>query len=102
MPLVVMCGIPGSGKTTRALALKAALEDRHKCRVVLVNEESLGLKKEAAYMGTIYSSIKKRIRKRSPEVKFETEKNLNNETVVILDSMNYIKGYRYQMYCSAR
>lgn len=36
------------------------------------------------------------------QLKFETEKNLNNETVVILDSMNYIKGYRYQMYCSAR
>lgn len=34
--------------------------------------------------------------------KFEAEKNLNIETVVIVDSMNYIKGYRYQMYCIAR
>jgi len=91
-----MCGIPGSGKTTRALALKAALEDRHKCRVVLVNEESLGLKKEAAYMEKDQEKITR------GQLKFETEKSLNNETVVILDSMNYIKGYRYQMYCSAR
>ena len=36
------------------------------------------------------------------QLKFETEKNLNADTVVILDSMNYIKGYRYQMYCIAR
>lgn len=38
MPLVIMCGIPSSGKTTRAMALKAALEERHKCKVVLINE----------------------------------------------------------------
>ena len=78
--MVVMCGIPVSGKTTRALALKAALEDRHKCRVVLVNEESLGLKKEAAYMGTIYSSIKKRIRKRSPEVSSNSKQRRTSTT----------------------
>lgn len=65
MPLVIMCGIPGSGKTTRALALKAALEQRHGSKVVLVNEESLGLKKEVAYAGTSITT-KIRTRKRSP------------------------------------
>lgn len=35
-------------------------------------------------------------------IKFEVEKNLVGNTVVIVDSLNFIKGYRYQMYCIAR
>lgn len=30
------------------------------------------------------------------------EKNLIGDAVVIVDSLNYIKGYRYQLYCVAR
>lgn len=30
------------------------------------------------------------------------EKNLVGNNIVIADSLNYIKGYRYQMYCIAR
>jgi len=29
-------------------------------------------------------------------------RNLGPESVVICDSLNYIKGFRYQMYCAAR
>lgn len=29
-------------------------------------------------------------------------RNMNPETIVICDSSNYIKGFRYQMYCAAR
>ena len=35
-------------------------------------------------------------------LKFEVEKRLLGKTVVIIDSLNYIKGYRYQMFCIAR
>jgi protein KTI12 len=28
--------------------------------------------------------------------------NLTTEKIVIVDSLNYIKGYRYELYCSAR
>ncbi len=38
MPLVVMVGIPGSGKTTRARNLEQYLVETHKAKVVLVNE----------------------------------------------------------------
>lgn len=34
--------------------------------------------------------------------KFEVERNLIGKNVVICDTLNYIKGYRYQMYCIAR
>ena len=36
------------------------------------------------------------------KIKFEVEKNLLDGVVVIADSLNYIKGYRYQMFCIAR
>lgn len=36
------------------------------------------------------------------KIKFEVEKNLVNGVIVIADSLNYIKGYRYQMFCIAR
>lgn len=35
-------------------------------------------------------------------LKSNVEKNLDQSRVVILDSMNYIKGYRYELYCLAR
>ncbi len=57
MPLVLFCGIPSSGKTTRALELKKYLEDQHKCYVVLLNEESLSLDKKEGYKGIIQSIL---------------------------------------------
>ena len=29
-------------------------------------------------------------------------RSLGSNTIVIVDGMNYIKGFRYQMYCAAR
>lgn len=52
MPLVVVCGIPGSGKTKRATELANHLTQTHKCHVVLINEESLGIDKNEGYKGT--------------------------------------------------
>lgn len=30
------------------------------------------------------------------------QRHLGNDRIVIVDSLNYIKGFRYQMYCAAR
>ena len=35
-------------------------------------------------------------------LKSNVEKYVDQSRVVILDSMNYIKGYRYELYCLAR
>ena len=37
MPLVVMCGVPGSGKTKRAREIAQYLAEKHKQKVVIVN-----------------------------------------------------------------
>ena len=30
------------------------------------------------------------------------QRQMAQDTILILDAMNYIKGFRYQMYCAAR
>jgi tRNA uridine 5-carbamoylmethylation protein Kti12 len=45
MPLVLMVGIPCSGKTTRALEIAKYIVDNSKVEVQIINEEFLGLSK---------------------------------------------------------
>ena len=52
MPLIVMVGIPSSGKTTRALEIKEYFELEHKRTVVLLNEENLNMDKNKFYKGS--------------------------------------------------
>ena len=96
MPLVLFCGIPSSGKTKRALELRKYLEDKYKCNVVLINEENLNIKKNESYKDNTSEKMVRSF------LRSNVEKNLNEQTVVILDSMNYIKGYRYELFCQAR
>uniref|UniRef100_A0A7S4GJJ3 Protein KTI12 homolog n=1 Tax=Eutreptiella gymnastica TaxID=73025 RepID=A0A7S4GJJ3_9EUGL len=95
MPLVLVCGIPCSGKTTRARALKAEFEALGKS-VVLVNEESLGIDKVSGYKGA-YNEKQTRAR-----LKQAVERHINSEEVIICDSLNYIKGFRYELWCLSR
>ena len=36
------------------------------------------------------------------QLKSNVEKHIDQSRVVILDSQNYIKGYRYELYCLVR
>lgn len=49
MPLLVICGIPGSGKSTRANNLKEYLEEAHDAEVIIVSEDTLKLDKNTSY-----------------------------------------------------
>lgn len=55
MPLVVFCGLPGSGKSTRAIELFTHLKNLGR-EVQIVNEESLNIDREEGYKGTLLSS----------------------------------------------
>ena len=96
MPLLLMCGIPGSGKSKRASEIKQYLENTHKKKVVIINEESLQLVKEESYKDPIQEKYTRAF------LKSNVEKVIDAETIVILDSLNYIKGYRYELYCLSR
>ncbi|BGP34258.1 kti12, chromatin associated [Rhodotorula toruloides] len=106
MAMITVCGYPCSGKTTRAHQLASFLQHRlndpatparHRSasKVVLINDESLGIAK-AAYDDT-------RAEKPARAALFSAvQRNLARDTIVVVDAMNYIKGSRYQMYCAAR
>jgi len=49
MPLIVMVGIPSSGKTTRAIEIKKYLEQEHNAKVIILNEENLKMDKNQFY-----------------------------------------------------
>lgn len=48
MALIMMCGLPSSGKTRRAMDFASWLREQGK-NVVLINEESLGLDRRKCY-----------------------------------------------------
>ncbi|XP_053573239.1 protein KTI12 homolog [Bombina bombina] len=92
MPLVVLCGFPCSGKSSRALELQIHLEQCGR-KVVIISDHELGVDRNAVYAD---SKKEKEIR---GALRAAVERKLNKEDIVILDSLNYIKGYRYELFC---
>ncbi|PWA14253.1 hypothetical protein CCH79_00012214, partial [Gambusia affinis] len=89
MPLIVMCGYPCSGKTRRTEELKAHFEETTDRQVHIVGDLALGVDRN--------NSQKEKDTRAS--LKAEVERKVNKDNIVILDSLNYIKGYRYELFC---
>ena len=98
MALITIAGFPSSGKSTRAQQIRAALETRLDgpiSRVLVLSDHSLDILPSAYDLsalekparGTLFAAV---------------QRFLATDTILILDSLNYIKGFRYQLYCAAR
>jgi protein KTI12 len=91
-----MCGFPSSGKSTRSREImdffKLKTPD---CNVHVINDETLGLQK------SIYSNSQSEKLARG-ELLSAVQRNLTKNDIVIVDALNYIKGFRYQLYCTSR
>ncbi|KAF9531582.1 chromatin associated protein KTI12 [Crepidotus variabilis] len=103
MALITISGYPVSGKSTRSSQLSKYLEGKISEElyigpfksVTIVSDHSLGLSptvyndstSEKPARGTIFTNL---------------QRQLSVDSIVILDSLNYIKGFRYQIYCAAR
>jgi len=115
MPLIILTGYPTSGKTHRATQLQSYLLSRisstpstspsSSLRVHLISDHTLSIRRsvynleiksqhersnnasEKDARATIYAAVKR---------------VLSSKDVVILDGANYIKGWRYQLYCEAK
>ena len=97
MPLIIICGNPCSGKTTFTNRLKDYLQSTRSIeRIIVINEESLNINKQLGYSN---SSLEKSTR---GSLKSSVDQQLNSETYLIIDSLNYIKGFRYELYCCSR
>lgn len=64
--------------------------------VQIINEELLELNKAEYFKDPQTEKILR------ASIKSNVEKFMDQQRVVIVDSLNYIKGYRYELYCLAR
>ncbi|EJD02833.1 chromatin associated protein KTI12 [Fomitiporia mediterranea MF3/22] len=103
MALVTISGYPASGKSCRAQQLKTFLEDRiqnpsydgPKLKVTVISDDNLNIKRH------VYDDGRQEKPARA-SLFTAMQRAIGKDTIVIVDGMNYIKGYRYQMYCAAR
>ncbi|XP_072021267.1 protein KTI12 homolog isoform X2 [Amphiura filiformis] len=96
MPLVILCGFPCSGKTTRTDQLSKHVEENHKRTVNIISDHTLRVDRNAVYAD---SKQEKEVR---GSLKSAVIRLMSRENVVILDSLNYIKGFRYELYCAVK
>ncbi|KAL8942883.1 MAG: hypothetical protein Q9216_001426 [Gyalolechia sp. 2 TL-2023] len=104
MPLILISGYPSSGKTYRSNQLvdfcnskiRAATETHiSRLSVVHINDQTLCLNREA------YREARSEKDARAAEYS-AVKRVLGRDAIVIADGLNYIKGFRYQLYCEAK
>lgn len=95
MPLIVIVGGPCSGKTRAATSIKEFYESKGHI-VSLLNEETLNVKKADCYLDSQSEKMHR------THIRSEVEKNISDKTITIVDTLNYIKGSRYEFYCLVR
>lgn len=97
MALVVICGQPCSGKSKAALYLAEALKQSElKQQVRVIDEASFHLDRNQSYANM---PSEKNLR---GVLRSEVDRSLSKDSIIIVDSLNNIKGYRYELWCLAR
>ncbi|CAI9096480.1 OLC1v1032641C1 [Oldenlandia corymbosa var. corymbosa] len=97
MALVVICGQPCSGKSTAATSLAEALkETESKPLVRIIDETAFHLDRNQSYANM---PAEKNLR---GVLRSEVDRSLSKDNILIVDSLNSIKGYRYELWCLAR
>lgn len=97
MALVVICGQPCSGKSIAALCLAEALKALENPPTVrIIDETSFHLDRNQSYADM---TAEKNLR---GVLRSEVDRSLSKDNIIIVDSLNSIKGYRYELWCLAR
>lgn len=97
MALVVICGQPCSGKSTAAACLAEALRDSEsKPTVRIIDETLFHLDRDQSYANM---PAEKNLR---GVLRSEVDRSVSKDNIIIVDSLNSIKGYRYELWCLAR
>eukprot|EP00934_Nitzschia_sp_Nitz4_P005510 Nitzschia sp. Nitz4//scaffold48_size128905//23106//24281//NITZ4_003582-RA/size128905-processed-gene-0.106-mRNA-1//-1//CDS//3329552928//5500//frame0 len=102
MPGLILTGYPSAGKSTVAQLLKdRALKRPDIQDVVIINEETArpGLSKQACYESSLAEKQTRAALKSSFDKAIAAS---NKKTLVVLDSLNYIKGFRYELHCLSK
>jgi protein KTI12 len=104
MPCLIFTGHPCAGKSTLAEKFRErALEHSSKSiqKVVIVNEQIACPDK--TQLGCYESSYAEKGTRGALKSSFDRAvSSADDTTLVILDSLNYIKGYRYELFCISK
>uniref|UniRef100_A0A0E0F543 Protein KTI12 homolog n=1 Tax=Oryza meridionalis TaxID=40149 RepID=A0A0E0F543_9ORYZ len=93
MALVVICGQPCSGKSAAAACLAAALcSSTSDLTVRIIDESSLHLGRNDSYKEKNLRGV----------LRSEVDRSVSRDSIIVVDSLNNIKGYRYELWCLAR
>ncbi|TRY64335.1 hypothetical protein TCAL_03570 [Tigriopus californicus] len=96
MPLVVVTGYPSSGKTRVTDNVRQFFQKQGKVVTIVSENEILKENKNSILSDSLQE---KRIR---GTMKSEVTRLIHGDHVVILDALNYIKGFRYELYCVSK
>lgn len=103
MPLILLNGLPSSGKSTLSEQMleyfKKRLDEEGIKRKVRIVSDNDSLDFEGR--DSIFMSIPQEKELRS-WLKAEAQRYVNLNQIVILDSAAYIKGFRYELHCIAK
>ncbi|EXJ54180.1 hypothetical protein A1O7_09517 [Cladophialophora yegresii CBS 114405] len=123
MPLIIVTGLPCSGKTHRAQQIAASLTEfissstdptisRRTVQLIpsqhaRADRGSHGVGSEttqdaaSSLRDQIYTSAAEEKTARAAEFS-AVKRALGRDNVIVADALNYIKGYRYQLWCEAK
>ncbi|KAI1638873.1 chromatin associated protein KTI12 [Biscogniauxia mediterranea] len=115
MPLIIVTGFPTSGKTTRAKQLHDYLTSRiqsatpegatPKYRLHLISDQTLSISRSVYDLSVLPAhtrSANASEKDARASLYGAVKRVLSDKDIVILDGLNYIKGWRYQLFCEAK
>lgn len=102
MPLILLTGYPSSGKTTYVNQLVQLLNKKIESepslsnyKVIVHSDKTLGIE----HNDYITSQDERKLRSK---ITSAVRRDLSRSNIVIVDSLNYIKGFRYQLHCEVK
>jgi len=107
MPCIILTGHPSVGKTTLANHIKEQALKHPSQRiqsVIIVNESTAcpGLTQAKCYLNSHNEKKTRAALKACFDHATQQQQQKAKSTLVILDSLNYIKGYRYELHCISK
>uniref|UniRef100_F1L3H9 Protein KTI12 homolog n=2 Tax=Ascaris TaxID=6251 RepID=F1L3H9_ASCSU len=93
MPLLLISGGPSSGKTTIAERIAEYFKSCGFHAVEVISDECNG-----NFSRNIYNNSSKE-REQRAFLRSEVQRRLSKDRLIICDSLNYIKGFRYELFC---
>ncbi|KAI1144507.1 chromatin associated protein KTI12 [Hypoxylon sp. FL0543] len=117
MPLIIVTGLPTSGKTTRAKQLHSYLSERiqetssssssspPKYRLHLISDQTLSIPRSVYDLSATPAharSANASEKDARASIYGAVKRALSDRDIVILDGLNYIKGWRYQLFCESK